>query len=381
VGVEIPGFDLRGARSDKADAGAVVAELREQLSGVAPAAVFVFAPCTGDSDGLIQQLASAFDPAPVLGATAIGQLDRDGFHANSVVAIALCGAGARVGVGVGECLPQSALSGGRAAVLEACAALGVEPDGLDRHRHVAVTLIDSEPECEELFVAGVASTAPEVAVVGGSASCQQRGNSRILAGGCARPRVGLVALIEPNVPFQPVISEHMVPRDGRVVVTATEAGGRVVNELDGYPAAVRFAQLLGVDEVTESLAARNPFGYYVGGRAYVRSVRAVEGDRLRFACGVERGTVLVPMKSGDMIAATREDLSKARQALGPEIHGGLFFNCYGRYLEARDRGYLEELEAVLSGAPGFGMSSFGEQVNALHVNHTLTGVAFGGARG
>jgi hypothetical protein len=53
-------------------------------------------------------------------------------------------------------------------------------------------------------------------------------------------------------------------------------------------------------------------------------------------------------------------------------------DCILRRLELQQKGLLDEAPNVLRGADFIGFSTYGEQFNGIHVNHTLTGVALGG---
>jgi hypothetical protein len=292
----------------------------------------------------------------------------------------------RVGVGCARDVSKGAFNAGYQAVVDAAAELGLEPGELQPKRHVAMCLLDWRSQCEELFIAGAGSTASTISLVGGSASddvefepVEQRGHeSRIFFRDEALSDCGLILLLETELPFTVIVTEHMVPCGGRVVVTATDPANRLVKELDGKPALERYAEVTGAGDAMDSqLAGARPFGYYVDGRPYVRSVMGIEGDALRFACGVDRGTVLVPMEPGDMIPTTERALSEAEQQIGGEMSALIAFSCYGRFLEAERDGLTRAVGDVLTRYPVTGFNTFGEQINTLHVNHTMTGLAFG----
>jgi hypothetical protein len=103
----------------------------------------------------------------------------------------------------------------------------------------------------------------------------------------------------------------------------------------------------------------------------------IEGESLQFACAVDHGAVLRSMRPGEMLTATRHALQTASADVGGRMGALIAFNCLGRYLEQQALGTGDVMEALFSGYPLVGFNTFGEQVNALHVNHTLTGLAFG----
>ncbi|MBT8494980.1 MAG: FIST C-terminal domain-containing protein, partial [Deltaproteobacteria bacterium] len=288
----------------------------------------------------------------------------------------------RVGVGLSTRLSTSPLSAGHEAAIEACRALGIEPTGLKRHRHVAVCLIDGRSGKEESFIAGAAAAVPSIGIVGGSASDELGGppRTRIIANGAAIEGAGLVLLFETTIPFSVVVSEHMVPTDKRVVVTDSDPGTRTVHELNGRPAVEVYQELI-QQPVDNQVAARKPLAQYLGGRAYIRSVMEVQGTSLRFACAVENGVILRLVEPGNIIERTAESLGEAEAEVGGEIGALIAFNCLGRFLEVEATGQTAELARLIGKYPVVGFNTFGEQAGALHVNHTLTALAFGRGAG
>jgi hypothetical protein len=156
-----------------------------------------------------------------------------------------------------------------------------------------------------------------------------------------------------------------------------------VHELDGFPAARRYAQLiahsggLGEGALDDVVASSHPFAAYVGGRPYVRSVAKLDGDSLQFACAIEVGTVLRLMRAGDLVGTTERALATAANEVGGRPSAMIAFSCLGRHREALTRGLTAPLAALYDRAAVTGFHSFGEQVGALLVNHTLTGLVLG----
>jgi hypothetical protein len=361
-------------------------ELAAQIRNDDAAFALVFASCRYDPAKLSLALTRELLPVPVFGCTSIGEIGANGFGVGGIVGMTMAAPGLRIGVGCVPHISRGALSAGHTAVLDAAQGLGCTPYDLAPNRHVGLCLIDWRSQSEEMFIAGAGATSPSISLVGGSASdhfpfYDDPGfESRLLCHGQAVADCGLILLLETDVPFKLIVSEHMVPRDGRVVVTKTDPASRLVHELDGRPALERYKEVMDItDDVDSQLAGQLPFGYYVEGRPYVRSVMGVEGNSLRFACGVDRGTVLVPMQPGDMIPTTEQALAEAERELGGSMAAFIAFSCYGRFLETERTGLTDAIGDVLTRYPSVGFNTFGEQVHTLHVNHTLTGLAFGGA--
>jgi hypothetical protein len=320
--------------------------------------------------------------APVIGAATIGVLG-PGAPTDDVpaaVGLGLYGDWVRVGVGVASELSKAALAGSRDAVHQAALALGTTADALDPARHVAITLLDSRCNHEEAFCIGSAASAPKIRFVGGGASSDLDQDLRqdlptyVWANGCVLSDAGVVVVLDSDHPFHAVSSCHLVPTELKTVVTA--ATGRVIDELDGRPAAPRLRQLIQSlgDKLDEPRPA-HAFARYINGVPYVRSLYGIAGARLVLASAVETGQVLRVMRPGDLIRTTKRDLGAAAERVGGTMAAFLAFSCVGRHSEAAIRGH--ELAAAYAAYPTVGLQTSCEQSCMALVNHTLTGLAIG----
>ena len=368
------------------DPVAVARSLRDQIAalGVAqPTLVVAFASCQLDPDAMAAALSAAFAPAPVIGCTSHGEIAGGGDRQGAAVVLAIASPRLRVAPALAPDLRRSVLRSSRAAVVDAAAQLGATTEQLDPRRHVALTLVDGRSGVEESFCLATAATAPHIRFVGGSASDDfgPEARTRVFLGGRAHADAGVVALVESDLPFAVIESEHMIPSQVRTVVTAADPERRRVLELDGFPAPRRYRQLverLGGGEVDDVVASSFPFATYIAGRPYVRSVVKVEDDALVVAAAIDPGTVLRVMRPGDLVGTTAAALEAAAAEVGGSLSAVIAFSCLGRHREALTRGERAALAAAYDRAPLIGFHSFGEQVGALLVNHTLTGLAFGG---
>jgi hypothetical protein len=358
----------------------VARDLITKLRGDDLRLVVVFADWRIESVALARAMHQAL-PAPIVGCTTLGVIAAG--NRPSAAAIGFYGDWVRVGIGVATELPTSALAHGRDAVHQAVAALGTSVDALDPSRHVAITLVDGSCGHEEAFCIASAAAAPQIRVIGGSAATEIGSERRsfVWAGGEVYVDAGIVVILETAVPFEAVTSQHMIATEAKTVVTG--AAGRVIDELDGRPAAERLRELVqqlgGVlDEFKPSEYA---FARFVDGVPYLRSMTHLEGSRIHLACGVEPGHVLRLMRPGDLIGRTQQDLAAVAERIGGEISALLAFSCIARHWEAVSRGIDQRLTEVYLRYPTIGCQSFGEQTGMLLVNHTLTGLAIGRNRG
>jgi hypothetical protein len=362
------------------DAAEVAAALIRQLTPAADLAlVVVFCHWSLDPAVVAAATARGLAPARVVGCTAI-DVTGPGVRRGEVGAVALGIGGAllQVGVGVARDLSHAALTTSRAAVEAAAAQLGETASSLDPRRHVAITLVDGTCGQEESFCIGSASAAPQLQVVGGAAGHARTPTARslVFADGEVVPDGGVVIVLACGYPFAVVTSSALEPTELRTVVTA--ARGRIIQELDGQPAAARFRELvaqLGGD-LDHAPSAQFPFARYISNVPYVRTVERIEGTTLRLGGAVDPGQVLRCMRPGDLLGTTRADLARTEARLGP-LGAFLAFSCVGRHEEAEHRGLEPALTATYASYPTVGFETFGEQTGLLLVNHTLTGLAIG----
>jgi len=369
---------VRQALVTGGDSAALARALADRLSSPALRIAFVFADRRLDPAAFagIERAVSA----PVVGCTTVGVLGRDvtAGAAPAAVGLGFYGDWVRVGVGVASELPSGALGRGHEAVHQAAAALGTTVDALDPGRHVAITLLDGRCGHEEAFCIGSAASAPKIRFVGGGASSdlEQDLPTYVWVNGEVLSDAGLVILLDSNHPFYAVTSSHLVPTELKTVVTS--ATGRVIDELDGWPAAPRLRQLIAsLGDVLDEPRPSHSFARYIDGVPYVRSLYSIVGTRLVLASAVETGHVLRVMRPGDLIQTTKHDLAAADQRVGGTMAAFLAFSCVGRHSEAAIRGREPELAAAYAAYPTVGFQTLCEQSSMLLVNHTLTGLAIG----
>ena len=367
----------RNVRVTGLEAGPVVRSLVDQLAPDKERLrlVLVFADWRIDPYALARGMQKAL-PAPVVGCATVGVVANG---PATVAAVGFYGDWLRAGVGVATELPKSALSRARDAVDRAATALGTTPQALEAGKHAALTFVDGLCGHEEAFCIGSAAAAPHIKFVGGSSS-SEHGSSRrsfVWANGEVLADAGVVVLLDSALPMEPVTSSHLTATPAKAVVTAAE--GRLIEQLDGVPAAQRLRQLIAQlgGRLDEAHPSEYAFARFVGGKPYVRSIHNVEGDFILLASSVEPGHVLHVMRPGDLIAETRRDLAAAASRIGGEMASLVAFSCVSRHWEAQAKGLDRELAAAYDTYPTTGFQTFGEQTGTLLVNHTLTGLAIG----
>jgi hypothetical protein len=80
-----------------------------------------------------------------------------------------------------------------------------------------------------------------------------------------------------------------------------------------------------------------------------------------------------------MLRSTERTLEEIDRSLGG-IDIVLGFDCVLRRLDAENRQIRRQMEDLYRSYGVVGFHTYGEQLNAMHLNQTLTGVAFGPRR-
>lgn len=258
--------------------------------------------------------------------------------------------------------------------------------GLDLHqlqnnqdRYLLITLTDGLTAMEEVLVASLLTSVPEMKLVGGGAGDGFHFKvTRVSVGNKVARHAAAVILLEPNLPFHTFHLHHFHPSGQSFVVTEADPNRRFIHRIDGYPATAFLATLLG-REVDDLLADSNSaavFGVRSGDQMYLRSVMSAFPDKLLMGGGIEEGTIIHLMEAENIVNRTQQSLKfELEQLTDPSVM--LQFSCGGRYIDAEASGCLVDLGRTLCPIPTIGFSTYGEQIGSMQVNHTLTGLILG----
>ena len=197
----------------------------------------------------------------------------------------------------------------------------------------------------------------------------------MLHGGRAVTDAAVLALVRTDCGVRAFQADHLIPTDRRMVVTGADPARRLVTEIDAEPAAAEYARLLGraPADLTSYAFAAHPLLVRAGGRYHVRAIQRVEGDALRFFSAIDEGLVLTLARAGDLAAHLEGELASLSRNGAPDAI--LACDCTLRRVEAEERQRGAAVSAILARHRVVGFSTYGEQIGAMHVNQTMTGVA------
>ncbi len=372
----LPGsFDLMPRASVSAGMPDAAATLARGLGPGPFACVFLFISPEADLAALAQSLPAAFAATPVIGCTTAGEITGAGYSDGEIVAVGLP---ARLFAAQPILIPDlgqidaPGLIGQLIRDRQAMARMRPAWEG-----EFAFLLVDGLSVREDELASALARGLGPVPLFGGSAGDGTRFQATfVLHQGQILQNAAVVTLIRTAARVRVFSLDHLRPTEARMVVTEADPARRIVRGINAEPAAREYARILGKDpgQLTTFTFAAHPVVVRIGGAHHVRAIQQVDanGD-LVFFSAIDEGVVLTLAEPQDMAAHLTAELAALRgQGAAPAI---LACDCILRRLEALEKQKTGALSALLRAHGVVGFSTYGEQVNSMHVNQTMTGVA------
>ena len=358
--------------ADHADSAAALA----RALGPGPfAAVFLFISPEADLAALAAALPGVFGKTPVIGCTTAGEIGGQGYTEGEIVAVALPSAQfAALPLlipDLGRIEPQ-ALIGQLIRDRQALARQEPRWEG-----EFAFLMVDGLSVREDELASALARGLGPVPLFGGSAGDGTRFEQTfVLYQGQILQNAAVLTLIRTAARVKVFSLDHLRPTQARMVVTAADPALRRVRQINAEPAAREYARILGKDpgQLTPFTFAAHPVVVRIGGTHHVRAIQQVDrnGDLIFFSA-IDEGVVLTLAEPQDMVAHLSAALNDLRgTGVAPAI---LACDCILRRLEALEKQKTGEISALLRSHGVVGFSTYGEQMNSMHVNQTMTGVA------
>ena len=361
-------------------------DLLDQLGSEAPKIVFAFAARSRDQKRLHAALRERLPRGTKLvGASTAGEVTNRGYSAGSVVLGALSG-DFDVGVGVGKNLTRNAAGAGSDAVEAAAQELGERVTRLDTRRHVGIVIDDGFRMKKEELLLGVLEKNQGLVVVGGGAGDDKMRSSALHVDAQEYDDAVLMVLFATQTPWAALRSHCFSPVGERVHVTKVDPTSRRILELDGRPAARRYAELVGLrpEDLTFDKVhnwAQHSLALRVGREYFLRAVWKADGDESLLGMNlIPEDNELEVVRAGDIVESTRKFFTEEVPRRVPNPSAALLFDCSARRVATDMAGRLDALGETLRLAPpcaGFNVHL--ETYCGFQINSTLTTLVFGSA--
>lgn len=359
--------------TETADEARAVDELRQQLEVADLKAVLLFVSADYKLEPLAAALREAFS-VPVFGCTTAGHIGPGGYRRRGLQMTGIYGDSLAVRTELIHPLEQC-----QAAISALGRRIESIPPSRGTHRF-GVVFVDGLSRMEERLTAALHHCFPDMPLIGGSAGDDLAFKATfVLANGRFQSNAAVLALFETDAPFAAFKFQHFVPTETMLAVTEADAETRTVKEFNGEPAAIAYAECLGlrVDELSPEIYSRSPVMLKFGTDYYVRSIQRCNDDlSLTFYCAIAEGIVLrLGTAVSPLEAAERAFKDIQRLVPNPSLIIGC--DCILRRLEFEHAGLSDSVGELLARHKVVGFSTYGEQFNALHMNQTFTGLAIG----
>lgn len=373
------GLEVRKAHTSNSKIEEAVEELSHSIDSVDANFCLYFASSSYDQAALAATMHAAFT-APVFGCSTSGEISAEGYSSNSIVGISFLSQRASVSPflieNLSEITPQSIAETASSINKTVVRAKRAMPGA----NAVAIVLMDGLQKMEDRLLGMLSPLLPTVDVVGGSAGDDLKFKKTFIHfGGKAHTNAALVIVITTELPFSTFKIQHFNPTDRKLVITEADAANRTVLEINGEPAADAYAKAIGisVEELTPAVYSHRPLLISVGGESYIRAIQEISSDKsIKFFCAIEEGIVLSVGEGSSIKDNLRQRFDELRRQLRvPEVT--LCFECVLRKLEVIDKNIQNEIGGIFRDAKAIGFHTYGEQLGAIHMSQTLTGIAFG----
>jgi hypothetical protein len=356
-----------------------VSAARAELANEILQHVIVFFSIDLDPQFLLDALKRDFSDTVVSGCSTSGEIGPLGIMQGGIVFIAFPEAGFRL---MSEMIPEID-KGGVERASEIARRLRIQMIGSASRaakEHIfALVLVDGLSNAEEALIAALNLSLDGIELVGGSAGDGLMFRDTVLIHrGRMVDRGAIILVVETALPIRIFKTQNFEPTQVKLVVTAADSEKRVVYELNAEPAAAEYAAAIGLqpEELGPYSFASYPLVVKIGGNYYCRCVRSVNPDgSLSFFCAIDEGLVFTVARPRDMLRTTLETLEEIDASLGGTDFV-LGFDCILRRLDAESRQVRHKVEEIYKRFGVAGFHTYGEQFNAMHLNQTLTGIAF-----
>lgn len=356
-------------------------ELANQLNQSDIGLIILFAANTYDLDDLMAILTKRFhSPISMIGCTTAGEIGPDGYSEGGISGVSIHRDDLIFEVGLLESLSSFNLHNTQRFAHKLKEQLRERVPSASQGNTFAFMLIDGLSIREESVTRAFYDGLGGLPLVGGSAGDNLDFRAtRLIYNGRIVSNAALLLVGTGPFSFEVFKTQHFFGSNERLVVTGAIPSERIVTEINGCPAAEEYARAVGmsIESIEAMVFAAHPVVVQFGNTDFVRSIQKVNPDgSLTFFCAIDEGIVLRVAKGLNMVENLSTTLETIHHHIGP-LSLVLSCDCILRRIEMTKKGVRDQIGKLLNDVNGVGFSTYGEQYCGMHVNQTLTGIAFG----
>ena len=367
---------LRVAQAPWSDSAAI-RRLAGELGPVPFSLIALFVSPFADFDTVVRDAQDAFPGTDVMACTTAGEIGAAGYEEGQIIAVGF----PQAHFASRSLLIRSIskLDGQRAMDEIALARLELNHDYPGLPHGFAFMVVDGLSLSEDTFSAALAPALGGLPVFGGSAGDgTDFKRTRVALNGQVAEDAAVVSVIRSSRRVKVFSLNHLIPTDHQMVVTEADPARRIVKSINAEPAAREYARIVGKDpeQLDRFTFAAHPVVVRIGEDHHVRAIQQInENGEMVFFSAVDEGMVLTVAKADNMERHLDQTLAQLDDGISApsEIIG---CDCILRRIEAEQTQQTRGLSAILQRHNVTGFSTYGEQIGPLHVNHTMSGVAF-----
>ncbi|HJW56372.1 MAG TPA: nitric oxide-sensing protein NosP [Burkholderiaceae bacterium] len=371
---------VRTAQSCAVDARTAVREFHAGIQQPDTELVIFFCSSLYDLDAIADEMSWLFAGLTVIGCTTAGEIGPAGYQNHSITGASFSASMCSAVIGrIGQ-LQQFEIASGRRFAQSLLQQLESHAPAADTGNSFAFLMIDGMSRREEAVARALQDGLGQIPLFGGSAGDDlELARAWVFHQNKFHSDSAVLMLVSSTLPFKLFKTQHFVSETERLVVTEADASRRIVKEINGLPAAKEYARMVGVhvSDLNPQRFAASPVVVAIDGTDYVRSIQSANPDgSLTFYCAIDEGLVLRVVRGVDLLGNLEHAFDNLRASVGP-LQLVIACDCVLRNLEITQSGLKEAVGAVLHRNNVIGFSTYGEQFRGVHVNQTLTGIAFG----
>ena len=355
---------------------APVAVLRAQLGDTPLALLVLFVTSQTDFSAVVKEAEQLYPDTDVVACTTAGEIGASGYDDGLIVAVGF---------------PENDFASTSLAIADldrflaetetdriAQERVALQDRSADMQNGFAFLIVDGLSLREDTLTARISPALRDMPLFGASAGDGTAfQHTMVSLNGDIMLNGAVLNLIRSSHETEVFSLDHLVPTDIQMVVTDADPERRIVKSINAEPAAREYARLVGKDpdQLDRFTFASHPVVVRIGGDHHVRAIQQVnEAGELVFFSAIDEGMVLTVAEPADMVVHLRGQMEMlAQKASLTDI---IACDCILRRIEAEQMQMTRELSDVLSQHNVTGCSTYGEQIGPLHVNQTMTGVAF-----